>query len=383
MGVEFRLGRQDGHKVEDFLAHEPAGVSAITLSARYMRHQVAAAEGALALDADVLFDPATERLTAPGFELDAMPYWHGVPLDVDRLKRDPGARTVLIAEILKAHPDVATLVTPPHFYVDSDGAAELNIALAEETAQRGARDTRPVLLANRAYAAKHAVALASAYRAAGIDRLELRLTPVGGDDESVRKLQSVFATCHAFTAVGIELTLGLSGNVGHAAVARGHAAHYSVGVGLSEQVDYKAALSRQTAPPKPADESKPRFGAIAGIYLPGPMLLVGRKAGAALLADTDIRTKIGCRLGGCGTSINGPANDPRDHYLHARAHEVSATLAQPLAWRANLEQERLRRAVELRSLINEHYLPDGQHPLKTRTLKSLLDARTDGQAQTA
>lgn len=120
--------------------------------------------------------------------------------------------------------------------------------------------------------------------------------------------------------------------------------------------------------PSPQTRASPASAQSPGVTFPAP-LLVGRKVGAALLADTDIRTKIGCRLGGCGTSIKGPAPDPRDHYLHARAHEVRATLAQPLTWRANLEQERLRRAVELRNLIHEHYLPDGQHPLKTRTSK--------------
>ena len=215
-----------------------------------------------------------------------------------------------------------------------------------------------------------------------LECLELRLTPTGGDDESVRKLQSVFDICQAFTAAGIELTLGLSGNVGHAAVARGNAADYSVGVGLFEQVDYKAALNRQVAPPKAADEAKPRFGAVAGIYLPGPMVLVGCKVGAALLADTDIRTN---RLpaGSLWFLHQWTGQRSPDHYLHARAQEISTTLAQPPAWRANLEQERLRRAIELRGLINEHYLPEGQHTLKTRTLQSLLNARTDGKAQTA
>lgn len=36
MGAEFRLGRQDGHKVEDFLARQPKGVTAITLSTPFV-----------------------------------------------------------------------------------------------------------------------------------------------------------------------------------------------------------------------------------------------------------------------------------------------------------------------------------------------------------
>ncbi len=78
MGVEFRLGRQDGHKVEDFLARQPKGVTAITLSTPFLRHQVAAAEAAMALDADVLFEPLTERLGGtrlPAAGLHLRPEW--------------------------------------------------------------------------------------------------------------------------------------------------------------------------------------------------------------------------------------------------------------------------------------------------------------------
>lgn len=84
-------------------------------------------------------------------------------------------------------------------------------------------------------------------------------------------------------------------------------------MGLLEQVDYKAAMNRQAAPPKPQDETKPRFGAFAVIYLSGAMALVGRTAGADPPAKTDIRIRLGCRLGGCAASIKGPAHDPREH----------------------------------------------------------------------
>jgi hypothetical protein len=35
--------------------------------------------------------------------------------------------------------------------------------------------------------------------------------------------------------------------------------------------------------------------------------------------------------------------------------------------------DRLQRALDLRQSINSHYLPEGAYPLKTRTLRSLLE----------
>jgi len=278
MGVEFRLGHQEGHKVEDFLPRQPKGVSAITLSTSCLRHQVAAAEAAIALEADVLLEPPSERLVAPGFELRDFDYGLSGLLNTAELSRDANARTQLVRDLVAAHPDTATLVTPPHFYVEDDHGSELNIALVEEMLQTSKREMRPVLLINRVYAEKHAAALAASYASAGISRPELRLTPVGGDDESLPRIQSVFAIYAAFTQAGIEVTLGASGNIGHAAVALGHVTHYSVGVGLLESVDYKATSNRQSAPPKPVEDKRNR-GVIAGIYLPGLMLIVGRQHG--------------------------------------------------------------------------------------------------------
>lgn len=192
-------------------------------------------------------------------------------------------------------------------------------------------------------------------------------TPLGGDDESVAKIRSVFAIADAFTQAGIDVVLGQSGNIGHTAVALGHVAHYSVGVGLRERVDHAAAISRQKAPDKLIDseEQGNRCGAVAGIYLPGPAATLGRRAGARLLGNTDIRTRIGCRIGKCGQSVNGPAADPREHYLPARAAEMATMLDKPAPWRATGEIDRLRHAAELRDLINSRYLTAEVRPLKT------------------
>lgn len=113
------------------------------------------------------------------------------------------------------------------------------------------------------------------------------------------------------------------------------------------------------------DQVKDRF--------PQPHLSTGVPAGAALLDNTDIRMRIGCRLGSCGQSVAGPTHDPREHYLHARAHEVNELLKRPEPWRPTAEMDRLRRALELRELINDRYLSVDVRKINTRILRSLLD----------
>jgi hypothetical protein len=258
------------------------------------------------------------------------------------------------------------------------------MALAEETVQRADKPVRASLVIARKYAVGVAERLAAEYAQVGVRAIDLRLTPFGGEDESVSKIRSAFTIADAFMTAGVEVVLGRSGNIGQTAVALGHAAHYSVGVGMGEQVNHAAAISRQKHPRVADDDGddSPR-GALAGIYLPGPAATVGRRAGAALLDNTDIRTRIGCRLGGCAQSVRGPAGDPRDHYLHARANSMAELLTRPAPWRANAERDRLLRAVELRDLINRSYLSDTVNPLKTRTLRSLLDDIAGEQAMSA
>ncbi|MFQ1002273.1 hypothetical protein [Modestobacter sp. SSW1-42] len=388
MGIEFRLGGQDHKKVEDFLAGHPGGVSAIVLDTKAAKHQQAAAEAAREGDVAVYFDPATERLTAPGFDLPGLAYNPPVPYDVDQLARDHRARATLVAEVVEAHPAFVTAVTPPHFFVRDERTANLNVDLAERTLHEHGPAVRATVVLTSRFPVASAAELAREYYRAGMRVVEVRISPLGGEDEGVRKVRSAFAVLQAFSDAGLTVTAGLSGNIGQVALALGHAGHYSVGIGMRERVDHAAAISRQKQPPKPppADGSPEGGGGpIAGIYLPGAALTVSRKIGAGYLSNTDIRTRVGgCRLGACGSSVNGPANDPRGHYLHARAAEVDKLLTAPAPWRAGIEVDRLTRARELRLMINRKYRAEDGPELPVRTINSLLeDIATEREQKTA
>jgi len=78
MGIEFKLGRQDHKKVEDFLGRRPAGVDAITIDVTHVSYRGGAADEAKAMGIDVLVDPMTERLADIG-----------VPVPARGLRRSP------------------------------------------------------------------------------------------------------------------------------------------------------------------------------------------------------------------------------------------------------------------------------------------------------
>lgn len=383
MGMVFQLGHNDHKVVADFLLRRPAGVEGITLHAKAARYQQAAAEAAVAAGAGVFFNPATERLTGPGYVLREAPYNADAPYDVDALAADPSARARLIEHVLAGHPASVTAATPPHFIVNGPRSANLNVVLAADTLNSTDLPVRAVLLLDRRYGLKVANDLAQQYREAGITELELRLTPFGGEDESLAKITSGFHLLDTFRGAGITTILGCSGNVGRAAFAFDHADGYSVGIGVLEHVDHTGTMSQQRKPPK-LDEhgkKKPAPG-FQGVYLPGIAQTLTRTTATTLLAHTDIRLRLGCRLEACGTSVDGPTRDYQRHYLHARAQEMADLDRQPKPWRATAEIERLRRVLALRKLINDKYRPEGTPALRTRTLQSILDLPAEGgQAQ--
>lgn len=92
VGVEFSLGRQDHKKVEDFLSRSSAGVSSIVLDTKAARHQSGAAEAARDAGIDVIFDPQTDRLCDPGFDLPGLAYYRPglvLPAGADVRHRPP------------------------------------------------------------------------------------------------------------------------------------------------------------------------------------------------------------------------------------------------------------------------------------------------------
>lgn len=380
MSVEFQLDHQDHLKVEDFLSRAHAGIGAISLHSKKAKHQQGAADAAIAAGLEVLYDPRTERLDAPGLFLEGLPGYYGTPYDLDRLAADLSSRQRLVADIVDAHPESVTVVTPPHFMVRDERTGQLNLALAEATALSTDKPVRPVVTLKARVNPDVAMRLASDYASAGFKSIDLRFTPLGSENDSILKIRTVYRVTDMFRGHGMCVTLGRSGNVGQAGFALGHVDGFSVGLGQMEHVNHASDISRQNRPPKVDQDGKRSGGVWQGVYLPGLAATLSMKRAKALLEHSDIRTRLGCRIDACGQSLLGPVDDYRSHYMHARAADVAALIATPEPWRAKRETDRLLRAIELRELVNAGYRSAEDSELQTRTLRSLVDGIEEEQA---
>jgi len=166
---------------------------------------------------------------------------------------------------------------------------------------------------------------------------------------------------------------GTRANLGQVAIALGHAAAYSVGVGMLEHTDHATQVNRRRKPPKVRLADDSGGGPRAGVYLPALADTAPPNVAERLMQHSDLRVRIGCRLGKCGTNVRGPLLDPREHYLHSRDTEMARMIEQPAGWRATSELERLRRALILRNRINRDYVTPGEPSIKTRTLDGLIE----------
>lgn len=381
MGIQFRLGPNDHKPVEDFLSREHTGTDAITLDTKAARHQVAAAAAAVDAGLDVYWEPAAERLAEAGFGLDKFPLWNGQPYGIDSLSANQAARAALVDLTIEKHPALVTHVTAPHFYVTDERTAHLNVDLAERTRLAVGEDkpTRAVITVSTTALSRLGLDLAAEYARAGISNVEIRFSPFGGDDEGIRKIRTAFGVLDQFREHDLTVTLGQSGNIGRAALAMGHADAYSVGLGMLEKVNHSQTMARYRKAPDPDKDQG--GGAAGGIYLSRLGATVPAKAARQLLSHTDIRTRVGCRIGSCRNSVTGPLDDRRAHYLHSRSNEVAEMLRRPAPWRGAMEVDRLNEAIGLRERVNEHYLSDDVHKLGTRTLRSLIDEIEHEQKQ--
>ena len=385
-GIEFRVPRQDHIVVEDFLATAPAAVRGIQLEVTNLDRLADVAATARNADREVTVDPMTERLCHVGFAEDRVPFADLYPIDQLDLTRSASARAVLAERLIDIQRPHVTTYTPAGFFVADSDDVGLNLAMIHQTrALVPGEELRPILAVDSRYLAKKGVAatIARAYRDAGVNRLELRISPLGGHDMGPIKIRNTLAALAAFKTADIDVLLAESGLIGHAATALDLAKSFSVGVGYWEKFDHKSTVSRQVKNADPTDEEEtngPR-GAQANVYLPGAEIAVPRKMAKFLYANTAVRSKLGCQIGKCSSAIDGPLADVRGHYLHSQALAVEAMLDQPPAWRPTLFRDRLDAAVRRRGELWKALPADVVAP-KSKTLDSLIDEvdRRRGQA---
>jgi hypothetical protein len=370
-GIEFRIGRTDHHKVEEFLAGHPAGVGAVRIDIKNLRIHQEAAAAATAIGAAVYVEPMTERFFDPGFTVIGIPYKHRYLSSLSGLATDRGEQARFAEEVAEPQLPVATALTPAHLHVDSGEMLDLNISLVRQTIAVFGADhaVRPVLSVASTYLREHSAAIARRYADAGVTQLDVRVSPFGGDNVGPIAIRRVYGALADFRAAGLQVTLGMAGTAGLGALALGLVDAISTGVGYREQYNHRGAMSSQRAhDDRDADASG---GNPARVVLPIADALLPRDVARHLYSVPTIRSQLICRIGHCGNTLDGPSADLRGHYLHMRAQQVTDLLRQPAAWRPLGLRAHLIRARELRERLVPH-LPAGATLPSTRTLDTLI-----------
>ncbi len=383
MGFETRVGYSDNVAVEDFLATEsdPGAFSGVVLSAKHLKRHENVVETARARGVPIIVDTLTDRLAAPGFGSGTIDYGLDLPLDVDSLKRlNEQERRAFVRSILYPQFRVdADVLVGPHFYAEALDEIPFNVELARATVResRAGRPVRAILAARRQLLSdpNTMMKVVSAYAGTGIEQIELRLSPLGGEDETAGKIGSTFSLLRAVKEHSdLEVILGHQGLIGESAFATGLVSAFSSGIGEQERYDHKGLIYRQTHPRRDED-GKSKGGRTRRVLLPGADAQVPKKIAEKLFTNPAIRGRLACGIDSCRDSIGAPAQDARKHLLHSRAGFVRDVQRRPVTMRATVERNRLAEALGVRRSVNKLLESDEEaSPIGTRTLESLIGA---------
>ena len=382
-GVQFRVGYNDHRVVEDFLTGDPEGVAGILVEAKHVDRHSNVIEAAHAVDRTVRIEPLTERLAAEGFSTKGLEYGYAV-IDPELDLATATARDELVSSVIAPQVEAASTLTPAHFFVEDEATLDLNLDLVRRTRRSySTTDLQPILSVQRTLIDQQGVAelIAQRYLQAGVSHIELRLSPLGTEDDGPVKIRSALSILDRIRSTGLAVTLGEQGTLGETALALGLAEGYSLGVGMREHCDTKTALSRQRREAQ-RQQARPPRAPRPGVHIPRASVTVSPEVGKELYQQAEIRTKLICRLGSCAEGIDRPATQAKPHYLHSRSDTAASILQQPQRWRGTLQADRLVEAIDLRATINKHLPPDA-NPLKTRALEVLANELGGGASAAA
>ena len=386
MGIEYHLGRNDHRVAEDFLTDADYRVfDAIRVDGHNTQRQQGVIEAANGLGVPVLVELLLDRLENPGFDYGPLPYLPDGGVSGSILASDAFARRELVERCIEFQRDIGAEVVAPHLFQGDPLHDDLALEFIHETVRQTPGDSvRVVVAANRDRLAADDYRLARSYSeqlaTLGVSTVELRLSPTGDRDMSVSKVSSVLEVANIFGQDHEDLILGYQGIIGPASIALVAARGFSVGIGLRERYDY-ASLRR---PQMSKAEDDHAYGPQAGVYLPTAGTTVSRRMAAALYEDPNIRSRLRCRYPCCEGRIDGPAQDPRKHYLYSRLAQISELIDRPYAWRVQMEKRRIEESISTVEIINDGHVPEKCHPIKARTLKSLasiLDQEAEQRGQ--
>lgn len=381
MAIEFKVGSTDHKAIEDFLGGVPDGVDGVLFDPRFQKFQQGAVEAARAARVPTYWDTGAERLFGDLY-LDQYGKLYGLgQQSAGAVNASLTTRSAIVESVVSAQLDAGvSRVVAPHVFVTDDTSFEATLNLARLTAEQfKAAPIRTVLSGSRTYftSEKRLRRAVVALEEAGVGTIDLRLSPLGGEDEGRTKIRGVVNALVDARPSNAHLVLGYQGVLGPSILALGLAQSYSVGVGMRESFDYASKLaSERTLANLKANGLRATGGAVAGVFIPQLAKTLPVKVAQRLLETPSVRARLACQLEGCRNSVDGPVHDTKRHYLHSRAADVVEIEAFPTAWRSNEQKNRLDRQIAMRKEVNLLLAESERVPVRTlETLRAELDCQ--------
>lgn len=375
MDLFVRAGRRDNLVIEELAAPASAGVQlgrrvpfrGIVVDAPTAAAQPDLREAAEAAGLPFMVDPLTPLLQdvqPPDNSWAALPFAQADAMDVSDLASGDIQDELIDRSVRFQIENGASVITPPYFYSQdpTDPWFRVQLSSNRRTAAYLADENITLPVAPVLAASVRKFGVQSAW-SAGVDEFlgsieDMNLRHVGlalsasraqnGDTED--RLSAYLSTV-AHIAARTPVMAWRQGQYGLAAVAAG-AMGYQTGPGTDERCDLTTFA--RTRRPKPAGAPS-GFGTTRYIYTP----LFGRsfpeKAGAAMLANRQLRASLVCIDSGCCPGGAASMVDEwRQHALRSRARQLDELRAMPdAAWRLNAIATQAERAATMARTANQ------------------------------
>ena len=349
LGLYFRAARNDHREILNLLASGPPSFSGAVLDASHEDRQVDLRQELARRRFEAVLDPMAMELATPGGwerpALRALP-WAGEARHTPAGFGGVGALSDSIAEFAITKQYTAVL-SPTHFIggIDDPWFAVDRAACRRLRAQLDAAGRSDVPIYYRLAIPRrtltepeHRRSVVTRLSELEIDAVWLSLHPVDGDS-SANVLMSYIHLCRDFATAGLPLIAEHTGFVGLALLGFNAVAGIESGITLGERFN----MSNLIHPHKPKDEPV-AFARSPRVYIDRLGVFLVRDEARKFMEAPGMRRRFACQDRPCCRQPEDMIEQPRRHFLHARAQQVTQIARVPSQLRPTIHLDTIRKA---------------------------------------
>jgi hypothetical protein len=349
LGLYFRAARNDHREILNLLASGPPAFTGVVLDASHEDRQGDLRQELARRRLEAVLDPMTMELATPGgwerAGLRGLP-WAGVALHA------PSAFSTVdgLADPIAAfafEKNYGAVLSPTHyiggvddpwFRIDLAACGRLRAQL-DAAARRDVPIYYRLAIPRRALTEpNHRRAIVSRLADLEIDAVWLSLHPVEAD-ASANVLMSYIDLCRDFAKAGLPLVAEHTGFVGLALLGFNAVAGIESGITLGERFN----MNNLIHPPKRKDDGRP-FARSPRVYIDRLGVFLVPDEAKKFMAAPGIRRRFACQDQPCCRQPEDMIEQPRRHFLHARAQQVTEIARVPSHLRPTVHLDTIRRA---------------------------------------